>query len=200
MPVLLPNFFPDCRTTQLARRPSPRPGTVHCPKAGADAIGILEGIEQGKIKALYLAGANPLVAFPENARWRKALDKLDILVVQDILASDLTALATVVLPGAASSEKRGSVTAMDQRVNKLRIAVAAPGEARPDLAILSDLFARLTGKPEPSENAIRQEMMELSGGYTDVCQALEQSNFCWKQPYSPAKPGSGRGNARTGRS
>ncbi len=159
----------------------------HCtlPEAGADAVGILEGIEQGKIKALYLAGANPLVAFPENARWRKALDKLDILVVQDILANDLTALATVVLPGAASSEKRGSVTAMDQRVNKLRIAVAAPGEARPDLAILSDLFARLTGKPEPSENAIRQEMMELSGGYTDVCQALEQSNFCWKQPYSP---------------
>ena len=159
----------------------------HCtlPKAGADAVGILEGIEQGQIKALYLAGANPLVAFPENARWRKALDKLDILVVQDILANDLTALATVVLPGAASSEKRGSVTAMDQRVNKLRIAVAAPGEARPDLAILSDLFARLTGKPEPSESALRQEMMKLSGSYTDVCQALEQSNFCWKQPYSP---------------
>jgi len=159
----------------------------HCtlPEGGADAIGILEGIEQGKIKALYLAGTNPLVGFPENARWRKALEKLDILVTQDILANDLTALATVVLPGAASSEKRGSVTAMDQRVNKLRIAVAAPGEARPDLAIISDLFARLTGKPAPSEKTIRQEMMELSGSYADVCQALDQRNFCWKQPYSP---------------
>jgi formate dehydrogenase alpha subunit len=160
----------------------------HCslPEGGADANGILEGIEQGKIKALYLAGANPLVGFPDNARWRKALDKLDILVSQDILANDLTALATVVLPGAASSEKRGSVTAIDQRVNKLRIAVAAPGDARPDLAILSDLFARLTGKPEPSENAIRQEMMELSDNYADVCQALEQRSFCWKKPYAPA--------------
>ncbi|MEN8728407.1 MAG: molybdopterin-dependent oxidoreductase [Desulfuromonadales bacterium] len=160
----------------------------HCtlPAGGADAVGILEGIEQGQIKALYLAGANPLVGFPENNRWRKALDKLDILVAQDILANDLTKLATVVLPGAATAEKRGSVTAIDHRVNKLRIAIAAPGDARPDLAILCDLFARLAGKPAPSENAIRQEMMELSGSYADVCQALEQRSFCWKQPYAPA--------------
>ena len=53
------------------------------------------------------------------------------------MSSDLTALATVVLPGAATAEKRGSVTALDQRVNKLRIAVDAPGKARPDLAIIT---------------------------------------------------------------
>jgi formate dehydrogenase alpha subunit len=91
----------------------------------------------------------------------------------------------VVLPGSASAEKRGSVTSLDQRVNKLRIAVAAPGEARPDLAIFSDLFVRLTGKPEPSEKALRQEMMSLSGSYADVCHSLEQSSFCWKQAYTP---------------
>jgi formate dehydrogenase alpha subunit len=51
---------------------------------------------------------------------------------------------------------------------------------------LSDLFARLTGKPEPSENAIRREMMNLSGSYADVCQSLEKSTFCWKKAYSPA--------------
>ena len=131
------------------------------PEGGADATGILAGIEQGTIQALFLAGTNPLVNFPESARWRKALEKIDLLVVQDILSSDLTKLATVVLPGAATAEKRGSVTALDNRVNKLRIAVAPPGEARPDLAILSDLFARLTDKPEPSESAIQQEMIEL---------------------------------------
>jgi len=179
-------FLPGLQDYAAARETFAKAWHCTLPEGGADAIGILEGIEQGKIKALYLAGANPLVGFPDNARWRKALDKLDILVVQDILANDLTALATVVLPGAASSEKRGSVTAMDQRVNKLRIAVAAPGEARPDLAIISDLFARLTGKPEPSEKTIRQEMMELSGGYADVCQTLEQRDFCWKRPFAPA--------------
>ena len=157
------------------------------PEGGADADGILSGIEAGTIRALFLAATNPLISFPESARWRKALEKLDLLVVQDILASDLTRLATVVLPGAASAEKRGSVTALDQRVSTLRVAVAPPGEARPDLAILSELFARLTGKPEPSEKAIRQEMMELSGGYADVCLNLEQRSFCWKQAYAPAE-------------
>ncbi|MDH3453752.1 MAG: molybdopterin-dependent oxidoreductase [Desulfuromonadales bacterium] len=157
------------------------------PADGADADGILAGIEAGTIRALYLAGANPLVNFPESARWRKALAKLELLVVQDILASDLTRLATVVLPGAASAEKRGSMTALDRRVSQLRVAVSPPGEARPDLAILSDLFARLSGKPAPSEKALRQEMMELSGGYDDVCQNLEQRGFCWKQAYAPAE-------------
>jgi formate dehydrogenase alpha subunit len=159
------------------------------PDGGADADGILAGIEAGTIRALFLAGVNPLVGFPESARWRDALQKLDILVVQDILASELTRLATVVLPGAASTEKRGSVTALDQRVNKLRVAVDPPGEARPDLAIFSDLFARLTGKPEPSEKAIHQEMIALSKDYADICLNLEQRSFCWKLPYSPAEQG-----------
>jgi formate dehydrogenase alpha subunit len=160
---------------------------VTLPEGGADAINILAGIEQGSIKALYIAGTNPLVSFPESGRWRKALEKLDILVVQDILDSELTRMATVVLPAAAGAEKRGSMTTFDQRVNNLRIAVEPPGEARPDLAILSELFARLSGKPEPSEAAIRREMMEFSGNYADVCQNLEQRSFCWKQNYAPTE-------------
>jgi formate dehydrogenase alpha subunit len=180
-----PEFLPGMQGYDDAKDKVSTAWNATLPEGGSDASGILADIESGTIKALFLAGCNPLVNLPENARWRKALEKLDLLVVQDILSSELTEMATVVLPGAASAEKRGSVTAMDQRVNKLRIAVAAPGEARPDLAILTDLFARLSGKPEPSENAVRQEMMEFSGNYTDVCQSLEQSDFCWKKPYAP---------------
>ncbi|MEJ2490637.1 MAG: molybdopterin-dependent oxidoreductase [Desulfuromonadales bacterium] len=180
-----PEFLPGMQDYATAKEAFAKAWHSPLPENGADAMGILDGIEQGTIKALYLAGVNPLVNFPDSQRWRKALEKLETLVVQDILASDLTALATVVLPGAAAAEKRGSVTSLDQRVNTLRMAVAPPGEARPDLAILSDLFARLTGKPEPSEKALRQEMMALSGGYAAVCENLEQRSFCWKQPYTP---------------
>jgi len=181
-----PELLPGLQDYATGREKFSAAWNVTLPEDGADATGILSGIEQGTIRALFLAGTNPLVNFPESSRWRKAMEKLDFLVVQDILSSDLTRLATVVLPGAASAEKRGSVTSLDQRVNKLRIAVSAPGEARPDLAILSELFARLTGKPEPSENAIRQEMMDCSGSYADVCQSLEQNSFCMKQPHAPA--------------
>jgi formate dehydrogenase alpha subunit len=181
-----PEFLPGLQDYAAGKENFAASWHVTLPESGADATGILSGIEQGTIRALFLAGTNPLVNFPESARWRKALEKIELLVVQDILASDLTRLATVVLPGAASAEKRGSMTSLDQRVNSLRVAVAPPGEARPDLAILSDLFARLSGKPAPSENAIRREMMELASNYADVCQSLEQRSFCWKKAYAPA--------------
>lgn len=182
-----PEFLPGLQDYTSSKEKFAASWHATLPEGGADASGILSGIETGAIRALFLAGVNPLVTFPESARWHNALNKLELLVVQDILASDLTRLATVVLPGAASAEKRGSVTALDQRVNRLFVAVAPPGEARPDLAILSDLFARLTGKPEPSEKAIRQEMMEFSGGYGDVCLSLEQRTACWKQAYIPGE-------------
>ncbi|MCM2264753.1 MAG: molybdopterin-dependent oxidoreductase [Desulfuromonadales bacterium] len=132
------------------------PGFQANAAAGADANGILAGIEKGEIKALYLAGCNPLVEFPVSGRWKAALAKLELLVVQDVLASEVTAMAGVVLPGAAGSEKSGSVISLDGRVNPLRKAVDAPGEARPDLAILAELFTALSGKPAPSEATLRQ--------------------------------------------
>jgi formate dehydrogenase alpha subunit len=162
------------------------------PEGGLDANGILAGIEAGRIRALYLAGCNPLVSFPDSGRWHKALEKLDLLVVQDILASELTAMAHVVLPGAAGAEKRGSVTALDGRVSQLAKAVDPPGQARPDLTILADLFAAVSGKPAPSETALRSELIELTGSYSDLCQTLGQRSFCWKEPYRPT-PGTLQG-------
>ncbi len=181
-----PEMLPGSQDYAAAKKRFAAAWHTELPDGGADAGEILAGIESGSIRALYLAGSNPLVDFPASTRWRKALEKVEFLIVQDILASDLTALADVVLPGAASAEKRGSVTALDHRVNRLRIAIDPPGEARPDLAILADLFARVSGKPAPSEAAVRQEMMDLSGIYSDVCQVLEQRAFCWKDVYTPA--------------
>ncbi|NJC87041.1 MAG: 2Fe-2S iron-sulfur cluster binding domain-containing protein [Desulfuromonas sp.] len=136
------------------------PGFQENAAAGADANSILAGIEAGTIKALYLAGCNPLIEFPANGRWKTALAKLELLVVQDILASELTAMAHVVLPGASGAEKCGSVTALDGRVSTLAKAIDPPGEARPDLAIFADLFTALSGKPAPSAATLRSQLAE----------------------------------------
>jgi formate dehydrogenase alpha subunit len=186
-PEFLPGYLPYAADNTFSKA-----WHVTLPAGGLDANGILAGIEQGGIRALYLAGCNPLVNFPESARWQKALQKLDLLVVQDILASNLTAMAHVVLPGAAGAEKRGSVTTLDGRVNRLAKAVDPPGEARPDLAILADLYTAITGKPAPSETALCNEMNELSCSYGDLGQASGQRRFSWKQPFNPA-PGSLQG-------
>jgi len=112
---------------------------------GLNVNGIIAGIENGSIRALYLLGCNPLASFPDNRRIKKALENLDLLVVQDILTSEITKVAHIILPASAAAEKNGTFTTPDGRVQSLQKAVDPPGEAREDIAILSDLIARFSG-------------------------------------------------------
>ncbi|MFA5515256.1 MAG: molybdopterin-dependent oxidoreductase [Desulfuromonadales bacterium] len=160
---------------------------VKLPANGRDALGILEGIEKGAIKVLYLAATNPLVSFPDSNRWRKALQKVDFLVVQDILASELTDLAHVVLPGVSPAEKEGSVTSLDHRVACLGQAVSPRGEARADWEIFADLYRRLRPKDAAFDSeAMLLEMKQLTPLYSEVCfTGNGMCRPCLKDAYRP---------------
>jgi len=165
-----PETFPGYQAYAASKAKFEKAWNVTLPDNGKDAIGILEGIEKGEIKFLYLAATNPLVSFPMSKRWRQALDKVDFLVVQDILASELVAMADVVLPGASAAEKTGSVTALDNRVSCLSKAVKCVGEAREDWEIFAELCTRLSGKQTcPESAAVLQEIRELVPMYEGVC-------------------------------
>jgi len=112
---------------------------------GMDINAIVAGIEQGNIRALYLLGCNPLASFPDNRRIKKALEKLELLIVQDILSSEVTAMAHILLPASAAAEKSGTFTTPDGRVQSLQKAVNPPGDAREDIAIIADIIALYSG-------------------------------------------------------
>jgi formate dehydrogenase alpha subunit len=120
---------------------------------GLDCNGIIAGIENGGIKALYIAGANPLATWPDNIRIKKAFAKLELLIVQDILESELTKMAHVVLPGSAAAEKTGTFTTPDGRVQTLQQAAQPPSDAREDIAIISDIIARYSGTAQQYDAA-----------------------------------------------
>jgi len=188
-----PEAFPGYQNYATARAAFEKAWKVSLPESGRDALGILEGIEQGKVRALYLAATNPLVDYPMAGRWRKALEKVDFLVVQDILASDLTAMADVVLPGCSAYEKTGSVTALDNRVSCLSKGVACVGEAREDWEIFAELCQRLNGHGHcPDNAAVLQEIRELVPMYEGVCFAGGgHGQICLKENFQ-LKPGSAR--------
>ena len=73
-------------------------------------------------------GENPLRALPESKRVKKALAKLEFLVVQDILNNETAQIADVVLPGAAISEKQGSITNLEGRIQTFQPVVSPPGK------------------------------------------------------------------------
>jgi formate dehydrogenase alpha subunit len=139
------------------------------PDPGLNLVRVIEAAEIGSLKALYIMGENPLRALPESGRVKKALGKLEFLVVQDILNNETAQTADVVLPGAAISEKQGSITNLEGRIQTFQPVVSPPGKARPDWEILDLLAAELGGsKPFGSLEKIREEIRQLVPAYESL--------------------------------
>jgi len=95
------------------------------------------------IKAMYILGLNPVVSYPDSGHVKRSLDKLDFLVIQDIFWTESCQYADVVLPGACFAEKEGTFTSGERRINRVRKAVDAPGEAKIDYMIFGELAKKM---------------------------------------------------------
>jgi NADH-quinone oxidoreductase subunit G len=105
--------------------------------AGAEDPAVLMGrILDGKVKALWVVGDDPVSHLREVGDVRKALLGLDLLVVQDIMLGPTAAMADVVLPAAAWSEHEGCTTSACGLVQAFGKVVAPPGKALPDWEIV----------------------------------------------------------------
>ena len=132
------------------------------PDPGLNLVQMVEAAERGNLKALYIMGENPLRALPEPARVKNSLNNLEFIVVQDILNNETVKIADVVLPAAAISEKEGSVTNLEGRIQSFKAVTPPPAKAKPDWEILDLLSALLgDGKPCGSLEKIRQEIRHL---------------------------------------
>jgi NADH-quinone oxidoreductase subunit G len=101
---------------------------------------IANRVKAGNIKAVLALGED-LSSFLESAD----LQKLEALVVLDVLPNETVNQATTLLPGLTFAEKRGSMINIKGRLQRLNRAIQGPGEARDDWEILRDLLQRLTG-------------------------------------------------------
>jgi formate dehydrogenase alpha subunit len=139
------------------------------PDPGLNMSRVIEAAESGALKALYIMGENPLRSLPQPERVKAALEKLEFVVVQDILNNEIVKLADVALPGAAVSEKSGSFTNLEGRIQSFSSVVPPPGEAKPDWEILDMLSTRL-GAPERYGNIdkIREEIRRLIPTYAEM--------------------------------
>ena len=115
-------------------------------EGGLDFNGIIDGALSGKIKALVVAGDNPLLFAPGRSRVQEALAKIEFLLVIDQLLTETAQQAHVVLADAPAYAKDGTFTNADRRVQRLRAAQAAPGDARPAWQSLTALARLLAAK------------------------------------------------------
>ncbi len=159
-------------------------------KQGLTLTDMICAAEDGSVRALYIMGENPAVTDPDIGHVRKALENLDFLVVQDIFLDETAALADVVLPATCAVEKEGTFTNTERRVQRVRKAVDAPGQARNDSAILCEVATRM-GYPMEYKGAaaVMDEIAALTPSYGGISHArLDKQTVQWPCP-APDHPG-----------
>ncbi|MDP2397095.1 MAG: molybdopterin-dependent oxidoreductase [Burkholderiales bacterium] len=113
-------------------------------RPGKTAIEMFEALRRGEIKAVWIACTNPAQSLPAQNTVRDALINAELVVLQEAYADTETApFADVLLPAAGWGEKEGTVTNSERRISRVRAAVDAPGETRPDWRIVCDFAMRL---------------------------------------------------------
>jgi len=147
------------------------------PDPGLNIFRMIREAEKGNLKAMVIMGENPVRTLPQHDRIKEALRRLDLLVVQDILDTETTQLAHVVLPGAAFAEKGGSFTNMEGRITCFKPVVPPPGEGKPDWEILDLLGLKMgQGKAYGALDRIQAEMARLIPMYAGL---KEDSGNAW---------------------
>jgi formate dehydrogenase alpha subunit len=129
---------------------------------------MLDAAVEGKLKAMYVMGEDPALTDADANHVRKALQSLDFLVAQNIFMTETSKYADVFLPAALYAEKEGTFTNTERRVQRVRKAVEAPGECRPDWEIIIDLSERLGhhmpfSSPEEVFEEVRRVIPNFAG-------------------------------------
>ncbi|HXD76798.1 MAG TPA: molybdopterin-dependent oxidoreductase [Puia sp.] len=116
-------------------------------KPGLTATEMFDALADGRMKAIWIIGTNPLVSLPDARTAEAALRRAKFVIVQEVSNRPETlAFADLVLPAAAWTEKQGTMTNSERRISLLDKVLDPPGEALPDAEIICK-FAALLGFP-----------------------------------------------------
>jgi NADH-quinone oxidoreductase subunit G len=91
-------------------------------------------------KTVYLAGVDPVNDYPALA---EALKSAKFVAVQDVMETATTQVADVVFPAQAFTEREGTYTSGERRVQRFHVAVPVTGEAKADFAITAKIAAQM---------------------------------------------------------
>ncbi len=144
-------------------------GTKISAEPGRHISLMLEAMEEGSLRTLYVVGENPVQSEADAARTTALLKGLDHLVVQDLFLTATAELADVVLPAAGWGEVEGTYTSSERRVQHADRVIDPPGEARDDIAIMTGLARRLGHSwPDQSIEETWDELRSLSALHTGM--------------------------------
>jgi len=171
----LPNVFPGYQAVtdeQKRNKVAKVWGVAKLPsEVSLTVVEMFNAALEGKVKAMYIMGENPMVSDPDINHVEQALKNLDFLVVQDIFPTETAMLADVILPAASWAEKRGTFTATDRRVQLVRKAIEPLWESKPDWEIICDLAKEMKagdGFSFSSPDQVFEEIRKVTPLYAGI--------------------------------
>jgi NADH-quinone oxidoreductase subunit G len=137
--------------------------------AGRDSTSVIAGLQAEELRAVLLVGADPVGNSHSPSGAAEALEVAEYVVSIDTFLNDSNQFADVILPAAGYAEKEGTVTNLEGRVQKVNEIIPAPGQSRPDWAILDDLSS-IMGSPMGLSSAgqIAKEIAEVAPAYQGI--------------------------------
>ncbi|TIL33730.1 NADH-quinone oxidoreductase subunit NuoG [Mesorhizobium sp.] len=158
------------------------------PEPGADLDAMLALCNEGRVGALYIAGSDPLMAYPDRGFVKRALDATDLLIVQDTFLTDTVGVADVVLPAAGYGEETGTFTNNEGRIQKVCKFREPAFEARGNLAIFDFVAALRNQALQPSmQGEIFREIARLVPAYQGLTDGFGADGaFTTADPTPPA--------------
>jgi formate dehydrogenase major subunit/formate dehydrogenase alpha subunit len=153
-------------------------------QVGLKATEMLPKAHSGDLKALYVIGENPLVSDADLNHAVKCLERLDLLVVQDIFMTDTAEMADVVLPAVCFAEKEGTFSNTERRVQRVRKAVDAPGQAKDDWWITSQIATRMGYEMQyDNSEAVFTELTDVTPSYAGITyERIDEVGLHWPCP------------------
>ncbi len=154
---------------------------------GLNLMQMMDAAAAGKLKALWAIGYDILLTNANAHTTRKAMENLELVIVQDMFLNETAKeFATVFFPAASSFEKDGTFMNAERRVQRVRKAIAPLGETKSDWEIICDV-ARAMGKGEYfAFNSAEEIWNEVRAVWTVGSgisyERLEKSGLQWPCP------------------
>jgi NADH-quinone oxidoreductase subunit G len=111
---------------------------------GKDALAIARGLAEGELSGAYLLRCDPLRELPGAELWERALSRAGgVIAHAAFLTEGIERHADVVFPAESYAEKEGTLVHPDGRIQRLRPAIARPGQVRAEWLLIAELAGRL---------------------------------------------------------
>ncbi len=187
----VPEMLPGCRpidVTDFKRRYEEMWNASIPEHKGLTLMEMIGAIRDGRLKGLYVMGEDLVFNLPNSPSIKEALSSLELLVVQDIFLTETARLADVVFPATGWSEKEGTYTNLERRIQYLPKALN-PSSGMDDWRIISEVSNKMGYKMGYSTTIqIMEEIARVSPLYKGLTyDEIKAGNKLWPYEGEPLR-------------